>query len=93
MGLLLSIIVGGIVGWIASIAIKTDSQQSIVFYILVGIVGSVVLGWIMSIIGKNSWAGFNLFSFLVALIGAVVLIVIAKRRGGYDNFKTKIKFK
>ncbi len=93
MGLLLSIIIGGIVGWIASVAIKTDSQQSIVFYILVGIVGSVVLGWIMSIIGKSSWAGFNFYNFVIALIGAIVLITIAKRRGGYDNFKTKFKFK
>ncbi len=76
MSILLWIVFGGIVGWIASIIMKTDGQQGIILNIIVGIVGAALGGWIMSQIGESAVSGFNLYSFLVALLGSVVLIAI-----------------
>jgi len=78
MGIILWIIFGGIVGWVASLIMKTDAQQGIILNIVVGIVGAVVGGWIMSFFGNSGVNSFNLYSFLVALLGAVVLIAIVK---------------
>lgn len=78
MGIILWIIFGALVGWIASLVMKTDGQQGSILNILVGIIGAVVGGWIMSFIGKSGVTGFNLYSFIVALIGAIVLIAIVK---------------
>lgn len=78
MGILLWIIFGALVGWIASMIMKTNAQQGIILDIVVGIVGAVVGGWIMSTIGKTGVQGFNLYSFLVALLGAIVLIAIVR---------------
>ncbi len=74
MGILLWVIFGALVGWIASMVMGTDFRQSGVENILVGIIGAVLGGWIMSFFGKTGVTGFNLYSFLVALLGAVVLI-------------------
>jgi uncharacterized membrane protein YeaQ/YmgE (transglycosylase-associated protein family) len=78
MGIILWIIFGGIVGWVASMVMKTNAQQGIILNIVVGIIGAVLGGWIMSFFGKGGVGGFNLYSFLVALLGAVVLIAIVK---------------
>lgn len=78
MGIIIWIIFGGLVGWIASLIMNTDAQQGIVLNIIVGIVGAVIGGWVMSFIGKVGVTGFNLYSFLVAILGAVVLIAIVK---------------
>lgn len=78
MGILLWIIFGALVGWIASIIMKTDAEQGAFLNIIVGIVGAVLGGWIMSFFGQGGITGFNLYSFIVALIGAVVLIAIVR---------------
>ena len=78
MGIILWIVFGGLVGWVASLIMKTDAQQGIVLNVVVGIIGAVVGGFIMSLVGKSGVGGFNLYSFLVALLGAVVLIWIVK---------------
>ena len=78
MGIILWIIFGALVGWIASMIMKTDAQQGAMLNIIVGVIGAVVGGWIMSFFGKTGITGFNLYSFLVALVGAVVLIAIVK---------------
>ncbi len=78
MGILLWIIFGGLVGWVASLIMKTDAQQGLVLNIVIGIIGAVIGGWIMSLFGEGDVSGFNLYSFMVALIGAVVLIAIVK---------------
>lgn len=74
MGIILWIIFGALVGWIASIIMKTDAQQGALLNIIVGIVGAVLGGYIMNFFGQSGTTGFNIYSFLVALIGAVVLI-------------------
>ncbi len=78
MGIILWIIFGGIVGWVASLLMKTDPEQGIFLNVVVGIVGAVIGGWLMSIAGSTGVTGFNLYSFAVALIGAVILIAIVK---------------
>ena len=78
MGIILWIIFGALVGWIASLIMKTDAQQGAILNIIIGIVGAVVGGWLMSVIGKSGVSGFNLYSLMVALLGAIVLIAIVK---------------
>jgi len=78
MGILLWIIFGALVGWIASLIMNTDGQQGTILNIIVGIVGAVVGGWVMSTMGESGVSGFNLYSFIVALVGAVLLIAVVK---------------
>jgi uncharacterized membrane protein YeaQ/YmgE (transglycosylase-associated protein family) len=78
MGIILWIVFGALVGWIASMIMKTDAQQGALLNIVVGIVGAVLGGWIMNSLGESGTTGFNLYSFVVALLGAIVLIAIVK---------------
>jgi len=78
MGIILWIIFGALVGWVASLIMSTDGEQGALLNIIVGIIGAVVGGWIMSFVGETGVTGFNLYSFMVAIIGAVVLITIIK---------------
>lgn len=78
MGIILWIIFGALVGWVASLIMKTDAQQGPILNIVVGIVGAVIGGWIMGSLGAGGVSGFNISSFLVALIGAVVLIYLVR---------------
>ncbi len=78
MGIILWIIFGALVGWIASLLMKTDAEQGAILNIIVGIVGAVIGGWLMSIFGESGVGGFNLYSFLVALLGSCVFIAILK---------------
>jgi uncharacterized membrane protein YeaQ/YmgE (transglycosylase-associated protein family) len=76
MGILLWIIFGAIVGWIASAVMGT--REGLIMDIIFGIVGAVLGGWLMSFLGKGGVTGFNLYSFLVAVLGAVVLIAVVR---------------
>jgi len=76
MGIILWIVFGALVGWIASIIM--NSQEGAIMNIVIGIVGAIIGGWLMSFFGNTGVTGFNLYSFLVALLGAVVLIAIVK---------------
>lgn len=78
MEIILWIIFGGLVGWIASLIMKTNATQGILLNIIIGIVGAVMGGWFMSFIGESGVGGFNLYSFVVALLGACVLILISR---------------
>lgn len=78
MGIILWIVFGALVGWIASLIMKTDGEQGGLLNIVIGIVGAVLGGWIMSFLGESGVSGFNLYSFLVAIVGAVALIAIVK---------------
>ena len=68
MGIFLWIIFGGLVGWMASIIMKTDAQQGILLNVVVGIIGAVIGGWIMSMVGIGGISGFNFYSFYAALL-------------------------
>jgi uncharacterized membrane protein YeaQ/YmgE (transglycosylase-associated protein family) len=76
MGLLLWIIFGALVGWVASAIMK--SNDGVLMDIVIGIVGAILGGWLMSFFGQSGVTGFNFYSFLVAVVGAVVLIAIVR---------------
>jgi uncharacterized membrane protein YeaQ/YmgE (transglycosylase-associated protein family) len=76
MSILLWIVFGAIVGWLASVI--TNTREGILLDVIVGVVGAVVGGWLMSLFGNTGVSGFNLYSFVVALIGAVVLLFVVK---------------
>ncbi len=82
MNLILWLVVGGVIGWLASILMRTDAQQGILLNIVVGIVGAFIGGLIFSGGSINS-NGLNLTSFLISLLGAVILLAIVNlfRRG------------
>lgn len=86
MGLIVLLIVGGVIGWIASLIMRTDGQQGIVLNVVVGIVGALLAGFILTplIGGAPITSGvLNIQSVLVSLLGAVVLLAIVNlfRRG------------
>ncbi len=78
MGIILWIIFGALVGWVASLIMKTDAEQGPILNIVVGIVGAVIGGYLMSVLGESGVSGFNLYSLLVALLGACILIAIVR---------------
>lgn len=78
MGILLWIIFGALVGWIASLVMKTDAEQGVVLNIVVGIVGALIGGFLMNFFGQTGITGFNLYSLLVAIIGAIVLLAFVR---------------
>ena len=78
MGIIVWIIFGALVGWIASLIMATNSQQGIVLNIIVGVVGAVIGGWLMTFLGGSGVTGFNLYSFVVAILGSIILIFIVK---------------
>ena len=82
VNLIIWLIVGGIIGWLASIIMRTDAQQGIFLNIVVGIVGAFIGGLIISG-GSINNAPLNITSFLVSLLGAIVLLAIVNlvRRG------------
>lgn len=82
MGFVLWLIVGGVIGWLASIIMRTDAQQGILLNIVVGIVGAFIGGLIISGGSVNN-APLTVTSFLVSLLGAVILLAIVNlvRRG------------
>lgn len=84
MGIILYIIFGAIVGWIASIIMGRNAEQGAIGNIVVGIVGAIIGSFIVTAFGGPGVTGFNLSSFLVALLGAAVLLFIVNlfRRGG-----------
>jgi len=82
MGLILWLVIGGVIGWLASIVMRTDAQQGILLNIVVGIVGAFIGGLIFSG-GNINNAPLTLYTFLTSLLGAVILLAIVNlvRRG------------
>jgi uncharacterized membrane protein YeaQ/YmgE (transglycosylase-associated protein family) len=83
MGIIIWLVVGGIVGWIASMLMRTDAQQGILLNIVVGIVGAFIGGLIFIGGTINTSSPLSLRAFLVSLVGAVILLAIVNlfRRG------------
>ncbi len=79
MNLIFWIIVGGLLGWIASMIMRTDAQQGIILNIVVGIVGALLGGWLLApLLGTSTinQQDFSMSSLIVSLIGAVILLAI-----------------
>ena len=86
MTLILILIVGGVIGWLASMVMRTDGQQGIVLNIVVGVVGAVLAGFVVTplIGGAPITSGaFDVMSLLSSFIGAVILLAVVNlfRRG------------
>jgi uncharacterized membrane protein YeaQ/YmgE (transglycosylase-associated protein family) len=85
MGVIVWLIVGGIVGWLASIIMRTNAQQGIILNVVVGIVGALIAGFVISpLIGIGTINdGISIATVLVSLVGAVILLAIVNlfRRG------------
>lgn len=80
MGIIIWLIVGGVVGWLASLVMRTDAQQGIILNIIVGIVGALLASLLL---GASINDGITVESFLYSLLGAIVLLAIVNlvRRG------------
>ncbi|HEX6977187.1 MAG TPA: GlsB/YeaQ/YmgE family stress response membrane protein [Patescibacteria group bacterium] len=77
MAIIFWIIFGGLVGWLASILMKS-SNQSLITDILIGIVGAMIGGFLFNLLGAPGVTGFNIYSIIVAVIGASVLIFLTR---------------
>ena len=80
MGFIVAIIIGGIIGWLASIIMKTNAQMGLIANIVVGIVGSLIGHWAAGALGIAAAGTLGEFSSL-SLVGAVVLIAILRAVG------------
>ena len=79
MGWIITLIIGGIVGWLASIVMKTNAQMGLIANVLVGIVGSSLGFWIAGLLGLEPSGG--ILRFVVAVAGAALLIFILGKLG------------
>ncbi|MBX9816016.1 MAG: transglycosylase [Proteobacteria bacterium SG_bin5] len=80
MGLIVWLVVGGIVGWLASMVMRTDAQQGLVLNIVVGIIGAFIGGLLFR--GSIN-DGITVYSFITSLVGAIILLALVNlvRRG------------
>lgn len=87
MTLILALIIGGIIGWLASIVMRTDASQGILLNVVVGIIGSLLgsflLGGLFGASGTLTSGSFDLGTLLAAFVGAIILLAIVNlfRRG------------
>lgn len=86
MNLIIWLILGGVIGWLASLVMKTDAQQGILLNIVVGIVGALLGGWLLSPLfgeGTINQSDFSIGGLVVSFLGAVILLAIVNffRRG------------
>lgn len=86
MNIIIWLVIGGLIGWVASVAMRTDAQQGILLNVVVGIVGAVLGGWFVSpLIGASTinQSNFSVAGLLVSFLGAVILLAIVNLvRGG-----------
>ena len=83
MNLILVLIVGGVIGWLASMIMRTDAQQGLFLNIVVGVVGALIAGFLLGGGASILNEPLNLMTILWSLLGAVVLLAIVNlvRRG------------
>lgn len=86
MNLLIWLVVGGVIGWIASMIMRTDAQQGVLLNVVVGIIGALLGGWLISPllgVGTINQNNFSIGALVVSLVGAVILLAIVNlfRRG------------
>jgi uncharacterized membrane protein YeaQ/YmgE (transglycosylase-associated protein family) len=86
MNIIIWLVVGGLIGWVASMVMRTDGQQGIILNVVVGIVGAALGGWFLSPLVGASTINQNNFSvsgLVVSFLGAVILLAIVNlvRRG------------
>ena len=78
MDILIAIVVGGVIGWLASLVMKTNAQMGLIANVVVGLVGSGLGHWLAPKLGI---AEGDIMRWVVAVAGAILLIVILKVLG------------
>ena len=86
MNFIIWLIIGGVIGWIASMIMRTDAQQGMILNVVVGIVGSFLGGLLVGPLlgaGTINQNDFSIMGLLASLIGAIILLAIVNlvRRG------------
>ena len=86
MNFIIWLVIGGVIGWLASLIMKTDGPQGILLNIVVGVVGAFLGGWLISPlvgVGTINQNNFSLPAMGVSLVGALILLAIVNffRRG------------
>ena len=79
MNFIIWLVVGGLIGWVASMIMKTDAQQGVILNVVVGIVGAFLGGWLISpLVGVATinQDAFSIGALLVSLVGAIILLAI-----------------
>ncbi len=74
MGLIITLVIGGIVGWLASILMKTNAQMGLIANVVVGIVGAAIGNWIGAQLGMSA-------GWILSIVGAALFIAILKALG------------
>lgn len=86
INIIIWLILGGIIGWLASLVMRTDAEQGIILNVVVGIIGAVLAGWLISPLfgeGTINQGEFSIAGLFVSFLGAVILLAIVNlfRRG------------
>ena len=86
MNFIIWLVVGGLIGWVASMIMRTDAQQGVILNVVVGIVGAMLGGWFLSPMfgaGTVNTNDFSVAGLGLSLLGAVILLAIVNliRRG------------
>jgi len=79
MNLIVWLVVGGVIGWLASIVMRTDARQGVFLNVVVGIVGALIGGWLLSpLLGAATvnQGDFSLMGVLVSFGGAIILLLV-----------------
>ena len=76
MSVIVTLIIGAVVGWLASLVMKTNAQMGIIANIVVGIVGAALGHWLASALGIVAVG--SVAAWIVSIVGAVILLAILK---------------
>jgi uncharacterized membrane protein YeaQ/YmgE (transglycosylase-associated protein family) len=79
MGVIASLVIGGLIGWLASKVMKTDAQMGVLANVVVGVVGSALGFWVAGLLGLAAYGALG--RLLVSIGGAVLLIAILRKAG------------
>jgi uncharacterized membrane protein YeaQ/YmgE (transglycosylase-associated protein family) len=88
MNIIIWLLVGGLIGWVASIFMGTNNRQGILLNIIVGILGAFLGGWLLSgFFGTSTinQGNLSLSSILVSLLGAIILLAIVRLFRGISS--------
>ena len=81
MGLIMTLIIGGVIGWLASLFMKTDAQMGIIANIVVGIIGAELGFWVAGTLGIVAVGSVG--AWIISILGAVVLLAILRALNTY----------
>jgi uncharacterized membrane protein YeaQ/YmgE (transglycosylase-associated protein family) len=79
VNIIIWLVIGGLIGWVASVVMRTDGQQGILLNVVVGVVGAILGGWLLSpLVGVSTinQSNFSVPGLLVSLVGAVILLAV-----------------